>query len=95
MYVCVHTVLSQSCIWSAAPNNANAVQKTTREDSKEQVTPVCVYTMMREACTLSAALTADEAMDSSFDMTGLALRYPRVAVLPNRGVLPPRCPLEP
>lgn len=39
---------------------------------------------MRDACTLSAALTADEAMDSSLDMTG-AGRGPglfRLSLLP-------------
>ena len=44
--------------------------------------------MMREARTLSAALTADEAMDSSLDMTGTALfcsdeLLPKFAVLPS------------
>lgn len=43
--------------------------------------------MMREAWTLSAALTAEEAMDSSLDMTGFFApkeeELPRPAVLPN------------
>lgn len=39
--------------------------------------------MMSDACTLSAALTAEDAMDSSLDMTGLELRCPSLGVLPN------------
>ena len=39
--------------------------------------------MMSDACTLSAARTAEEAMDSSLDMTGLLLRWPSLGVLPN------------
>ena len=42
--------------------------------------------MMREAWTLSAALTAEEAMDSSLDMTGLFA--PKEEVLPRPAVLP-------
>lgn len=41
--------------------------------------------MMREAWTLSAALTAEEAMDSSLDMTGGPARplgVPRLPLLP-------------
>jgi hypothetical protein len=33
-------------------------------DTRLAVCPVCVYTMMRLACTLSAARTAEDAMDS-------------------------------
>ena len=47
--------------------------------------------MMRDACTLSAALTAEEAMDSSLDMTGLPeLRCPRVLLLPPMLAMLPR-----
>ena len=51
--------------------------------------------MMSEACTLSAALTAEDAMDSSLDMTGLALRCPSLGVLPNwtAGYIDPLEPL--
>ena len=47
--------------------------------------------MMREACTLSAALTAEEAMDSNLDMMGIFC--PRELLLPKPAVLPN--PLDP